>query len=192
MLFTSLEFFIFLPLVLASFAITPVAQRWAVLLFASYVFYGFAQPFNLIYLGVVTLVVYGCGWCLERAKQQRVRVALFVIGLIAVLGSLTAFKFYNFIAGEIEHANLIANLKLPRLGATTPAGYSSMPSRPQATSSISTSGGCRAGKASARWHCSPHTFPRFSPARSSGRPISCRRCCPDCGPIRIASRSACN
>ncbi len=124
MLFTSLEFFIFLPLVLASFAITPVAQRWAVLLFASYVFYGFAQPFNLIYLGVVTLVVYGCGWCLERAKQQRVRIAFFVFGLIAVLGSLTAFKFYNFIAGEIEHANLLANLKLPRLGVTAPAGYS--------------------------------------------------------------------
>jgi len=124
MLFTSLEFFIFLPLVLAILAIAPVAQRWAVLLFASYVFYGYSQPFNLVYLGAVTLVVYGCGWCLERAKQQRGRAAIFVIGLIAVLGSLTAFKFYNFIAGEIEHANLLANLKLPRLGVTAPAGYS--------------------------------------------------------------------
>ena len=124
MLFTSLEFFIFLPLLLAAFAITPVAQRWALLLLASYVFYGFAQPFNLVYLGVVTLVVYGCGWGLERAKQGRVRIFFFVFGLVAVLGSLAAFKFYNFIAGEIEHANLLANLKLPRLGVTAPAGYS--------------------------------------------------------------------
>ncbi len=45
MLFTSLEFFIFLPLVLAAFRIVPVAQRWAVLLVASYVFYGFWHPF---------------------------------------------------------------------------------------------------------------------------------------------------
>ena len=54
MLFTSLEFFFFLPLVLAAFSIVPVAQRWAVLLFASYVFYGFWHPFNLVYLGAVT------------------------------------------------------------------------------------------------------------------------------------------
>ena len=54
MLFTSLEFFFFLPLVLAAFSIVPVVQRWAVLLFASYVFYGFWHPFNLVYLGAVT------------------------------------------------------------------------------------------------------------------------------------------
>ena len=124
MLFTSLDFFLFLPLVLAVFALTPVAQRWAVLLLASYVFYGFAQPFNLIYLGAVTLVVFACGWGLGQARQRRLRVAVFVIGLVAVLGSLTAFKFYDFLAGEIARANLLAGIKLPRLGVTAPAGYS--------------------------------------------------------------------
>src|SRR5450759_2547190 len=124
MLFTSLDFFLFLPLVLATFALTPVAQRWAVLLLASYVFYGYLHPFNLVYLGAVTLVIFGCGWGLDRATQKPMRVALLVLGLVAVLGSLTAFKFYDFIAGEIEHANLFANLKLPRLGITAPAGYS--------------------------------------------------------------------
>ena len=69
MLFTSLDFFLFLPLVLAVFALTPVAQRWAVLLVASYVFYGFAHPFNLVYLGAVTFVVFACGWGLDRATQ---------------------------------------------------------------------------------------------------------------------------
>jgi len=124
MLFTSLDFFIFLPLALVAFAIAPVAQRWAVLLLASYVFYGYLQPFNLVYLGAVTLVIFGCGWGLDRAPQKPMRVALLVLGLIAVLGSLIAFKFYDFIAGEIEHANLLANLKMPRLGVTAPAGYS--------------------------------------------------------------------
>jgi D-alanyl-lipoteichoic acid acyltransferase DltB (MBOAT superfamily) len=124
MLFTSLDFFLFLPLVLAVFALTPVAQRWAVLLLASYVVYGYLHPFNLVYLGAVTLVIFGCGWGLERATQKPMRVALLVLGLVAVLGSLTAFKFYDFIAGEIEHANLFANFKLPRLGITAPAGYS--------------------------------------------------------------------
>src|SRR5450759_5348040 len=124
MLFTSLDFFVCLPLVLAVFALTPVAQRWAVLLLASYVFYGYLHPFNLVYLGAVTLVIFGCGWGLDRATQKPMRVALLVLGLVPVLGSLTAFKFCDFIAGEIEHANLFANLKLPRLGITAPAGYS--------------------------------------------------------------------
>ena len=124
MLFTSLDFFIFLPLALVAFAVAPGAQRWAVLLLASYVFYGYLRPLNLVYLGAVTLVIFGCGWGLGRATQKPMRVAVLVLGLVAVLGSLTAFKFYDFIAGEVEHANLVANLKLPRLGITAPAGYS--------------------------------------------------------------------
>src|SRR5665647_1285274 len=120
MLFTSLDFFLFLPLVLAVFALTPVAQRWAVLLLASYVFYGFAQPFNLIYLGAVTLVIFACGWALDRARQRPLRIAIFVIGLVVVLGSLTAFKFYDFLAGEFVRANLLGGIKLPRLGVTAP------------------------------------------------------------------------
>jgi alginate O-acetyltransferase complex protein AlgI len=67
MLFTSLEFFVFLPLVLLVFAKLPIAQRWIWLLLASYIFYGIWQPFNLVYLGAVTLVVYAAGSaCRER------------------------------------------------------------------------------------------------------------------------------
>ena len=80
MLFTSLDFFLFLPLVLAVFALTPVAQRWAVLLLASYVFYGFSHPFNLIYLGAVTLVVFACGWGLDADKAAAAARRRFRLG----------------------------------------------------------------------------------------------------------------
>ena len=115
---------LFLPLVLAAFSIVPVAQRWAVLLFASYVFYGFWHPFNLLYLGAVTLVIYICGRSLERTKQASVRAAVLAGGLLVVLGSLTAFKFYDFVAGEIAAANSIPHFRLPRLGVAAPAGFS--------------------------------------------------------------------
>ena len=129
MLFTSLEFLLFLPLALVVFALLPVGWRWVWLLLASYIFYGAWQPFNLVYLGAVTLVIVSCGRGLDRATNQRRRTALLTIGLLAVLGSLVAFKFYDFLAGELERwsAQLLASepaLALPRLGITTPVGYS--------------------------------------------------------------------
>ena len=125
MLFTSLEFFAFLPLVMLLFSAMPVTQRWAVLLLASYLFYGIWQPFNLVYLGAVTLVVYGCGWALERAPRPAIRKALLGTGLVALLGSLVAFKFYDFIAGELERSFASTfPIVLPKLGVSTPVGYS--------------------------------------------------------------------
>src|SRR5450759_843230 len=122
MLFTSLEFFAFLPLVLLLFSAMPVTQRWTVLLLASYLFYGIWQPFNLVYLGGVTLAVYGCGRAVERASRPAVRKAMLATGLVALLGSLAAFKFYDFVAGELERS--LALTALPRLGVSTPVGYS--------------------------------------------------------------------
>jgi alginate O-acetyltransferase complex protein AlgI len=128
MLFTSLEFFAFLPLVLLGFAVLPIQQRWIGLLLASYLFYGFAQPFNLSYLGAVTLIVYGCGRAIAAAERGPWRKALLSVGLIVILGSLFAFKFYDFIAGELSRfAGQVSGgrpVALPRIGVSTPVGYS--------------------------------------------------------------------
>ncbi|MFN3746295.1 MAG: MBOAT family O-acyltransferase [Hyphomicrobiaceae bacterium] len=123
MLFTSLEFFLFLPMVLAVFAILPAGTRWLWLLIASVVFYGALRPANLYYLAAVTLVVMACGAALARAESERVRSVLLAGGLAVVLGSLFAFKFYDFIAGEIERLLALPTV-LPRIGLTAPAGYS--------------------------------------------------------------------
>lgn len=115
MLFTSLQFFVFLVLALVLFALLPAGKRWAWLLAASFVFYGATQPSNLLYLGAVTLVVLACARALERTAHRSARRALLAAGLTAVLGSLVAFKFYDFLAGQ---------LSLPALGIATPVGYS--------------------------------------------------------------------
>jgi D-alanyl-lipoteichoic acid acyltransferase DltB (MBOAT superfamily) len=129
MLFTSLAFLVFLPFTLLLYAVLPVGQRWAWLLLASYVFYGAWEPFNLIHLGAVTLVVYGCGWGMARAAHRPLRVTLLSVGLVAVLGLLVTFKFYDFLAGELERLGALALgaepvTLLPRLGLATPVGYS--------------------------------------------------------------------
>ena len=115
MLFTSLEFFAFLPLALLAFAALPAGKRWIWLLVASWVFYGYARPANLVYLGAVTIVVLACGRALAQATGEAARRAALAVGLVAVLGSLVAFKYYDFIAAE---------LGLPKLGLATPVGYS--------------------------------------------------------------------
>lgn len=129
MLFTSLEFFAFLPLALLLFALLPAGKRWIWLLLASYVFYGAFRPFNLVYLGAVTLIVWGCGVALERTSRERSRRLLLAAGLVVVIGSLFAFKFYDFTAGELERLAGAAlgpesAIALPRLAVTTPVGYS--------------------------------------------------------------------
>lgn len=128
MLFTSLEFFAFLPLALLLFAAVPADKRWLWLLLASYIFYGALRPLNLVYLGAMTLVVVGCGQALRHTARAAARRALLVGGLVAVLGSLVAFKFYDFIAAELERfaAEMLADsaVSLPRIGLTAPAGYS--------------------------------------------------------------------
>ncbi|MEW6486541.1 MAG: MBOAT family O-acyltransferase [Thermodesulfobacteriota bacterium] len=129
MLFTSFEFFLFLPLTLLVFAGVRPGHRWLWLLLTSCVFYGIWQPLNLVYLGAVTLVAAACGWALDRTAGGPGRGWILGIGLAAVLGSLFGFKFWDFIAGEIERAagallGLEAEAALPRLGVAAPAGYS--------------------------------------------------------------------
>ena len=129
MLFTSLEFFVFLPLALLLFALLPADKRWIGLLLASCAFYGALRPFNLVYLGAVTLFVWACATALERSSRERSRRLILAAGLMVVIGSLFVFKFYDFVAGELER--LAGDtfgpdwaIALPRLGATAPAGYS--------------------------------------------------------------------
>lgn len=121
MLFTSLEFFAFLPVALAVFAALPAGRRWLWLLFASWAFYGATKPANLAFLGAVTLLAWACARAIGRARGEGARRALLAAGLVAVIGSLAAFKFHDFLAGEIER---LAGIAWPRLGVATPVGYS--------------------------------------------------------------------
>jgi alginate O-acetyltransferase complex protein AlgI len=125
-LFTSLDFFLFLPLALAVFGLLPAATRWAWLLVASCVFYGWQRPANLAFLGGVTVLVWGCGALMERSRTAPARRRWLAAGLVALIGSLAVFKFHDFAAGEIERTLAAQGVAMtvPRLGIAAPAGYS--------------------------------------------------------------------
>lgn len=95
MLFNSLAFGIFLPVVFALYWLTPQKYRYFVVLLSSIWFYlGFGLTFFIILLMVV-LVTYLGAIAIERAKEKMKRVCLHVV-LIYVIGFLLLYKYANF------------------------------------------------------------------------------------------------
>lgn len=98
MLFNSLDFAIFLPLVFIIFWILNgqlKAQNFF-LLIASYIFYGWWDWRFLLLIIFSTIVDYSIGVLLAKEKKNRRRKSLLWTSIIVNLGLLGFFKYYNF------------------------------------------------------------------------------------------------
>ena len=98
MLFNSLDFAIFLPLVFIIFWILNgqlKAQNFF-LLIVSYIFYGWWDWRFLLLIIFSTIVDYSIGVLLEKEKKKRRRKSLLWTSIIVNLGLLGFFKYYNF------------------------------------------------------------------------------------------------
>ena len=105
MVFNSLAFLLFFPIVLLLYRVVPLKFRWAILLLASYYFYLSWQP-DLIYLIVFTTVVsYFSSLGIEKTESKGIKNFLLIVALIATLSVLFFFKYFNFISENI--VNLI-------------------------------------------------------------------------------------
>jgi alginate O-acetyltransferase complex protein AlgI len=96
MLFNSITFAVFLPVVLALYwAVGLRRQNW-ILLAASYVFYGAWDPRFLSLIVVSTLVDFFAGKALGRTQVESRRRLLLLLSLTVNLGILGFFKYYGF------------------------------------------------------------------------------------------------
>jgi len=98
---SQLFLFLFLPLVLAAFALAPRRGRRPVLLAASLVFCAWAAPAFVLPLLAVTVVDYRCGRVIACGSPGRRRLAL-GISLATNLGLLAAFKYAAFAVGNLN------------------------------------------------------------------------------------------
>lgn len=117
MVFPSLEFAIFFPLVLvASWALMPYQRVWKpFVLAASYLFYGAASATFCLLLAGVTLANQAGAVLVHRAASER-RAKLLCAATVAVdLGVLGLYKYYDFFVDEF--GGLLDGIGL---GATTP------------------------------------------------------------------------
>lgn len=102
MIFNSFSYAVFLPIVFMIYWILPPKHRVVLLLLVSYYFYMCWNPKYAILIGFTTLVSYACGILLERTSQKWARQSIMMAVVLACLGVLFIFKYYNFTVNTIS------------------------------------------------------------------------------------------
>ncbi|PTQ93222.1 D-alanyl-lipoteichoic acid acyltransferase DltB (MBOAT superfamily) [Mucilaginibacter yixingensis] len=102
MLFNSLPFILFYIIVTIAYFKLPYKFRWILLLAASCYFYMAFVPIYILILGFTIVIDYYAGIYLEKITDHRKRRRFLVMSLVANIGVLAVFKYYNFIAFNVN------------------------------------------------------------------------------------------
>lgn len=126
MLFNSLQFALFFPIVTILYFLLPHKHRWWLLLGASAYFYMMFVPSYILILGATIVIDYVIGiWMEQEASPYRKKVYL-IASLVANIGFLVFFKYFNFLNTNISTlAQLIGwNYSIQNLEIILPIGLS--------------------------------------------------------------------
>ena len=126
MLFNSVEFLIFFPLVTLIYFLLPHRFRWFHLLAASCVFYCVFIPVYIFILLFTIVIDYFAGIYIHQSEGKRKKVFL-VVSLIANIGILCVFKYNNFFIANMNavlHALSITPNPIPYWDIILPLGLS--------------------------------------------------------------------
>ncbi len=125
MSFTSLIFVGYLVATVALYYAFPKRFRWAWLLVASCYFYMAFVPKYILILFAIILIDYCMAQLIEKAHGHRKKV-FFVVSLVANIGILFAFKYFNFFNDNVAAlAHLIGwNYSIGALRLILPLGLS--------------------------------------------------------------------
>lgn len=126
MLFNSIEFLIFFPIVTGLFFIIPNRFRYIWLLISSYYFYMSWNPKYAILIALSTVVTFSSGLLLENVKKDISRKTVLVCSLVSNLAILVIFKYTNFILQTLSNVSqhLGLNVIEQRLDLLLPVGIS--------------------------------------------------------------------
>jgi len=126
MLFNSLHFLIFFPLVVITFFALPPRIRWLLLLVASYYFYMSWKPIYGLLLFVTTVIAYIAGIQIEKARDEKTKNMYLYGCIVFSLGILFFFKYFNFFFDTLAHFINVFDLSFtsPTLQILLPVGIS--------------------------------------------------------------------
>ncbi len=118
MLFNSFHFLFFFLIVTTAYFLLPHNKRWQLLLLSSCYFYMAFVPIYILILGFTIVVDYFAGILIEQAAGKKRRFFL-VCSLLANIGILAVFKYYNFLNDNITFL-------LKEVGFSNPVPYLSI------------------------------------------------------------------
>lgn len=122
MLFSSITFlYVFLPVVIGLYFITPGKWKNYVLLIASLIFYGWGEPVYSLLMIWAIVQGYVIGRMTERAATAFRRKVWIGVAVFLNIGTLIFFKYTDFF---IEIGNLLLGLEIPKLQIALPIGIS--------------------------------------------------------------------
>jgi len=125
MLFNSVHFALFFVVVTTLYFILPHRFRWFLLLAGSCYFYMAFIPVYILILGFTIVIDYFAGIFLENTEGKE-RKYFLIASLIANIGVLAVFKYYNFLNGNLSAMlNSIGYINhIPNLSIILPIGLS--------------------------------------------------------------------
>lgn len=126
MLFNSIAFLLFLPIVVLIYYSLSHSWRWLWLLAASCFFYMFFKPEYILILFFTIVIDFYAGIKIEQSQNKYNKKAWLIASLIANIGILAVFKYFNFINGNISGIADWLHIKnpIPSLNILLPIGLS--------------------------------------------------------------------
>ncbi|MDD3804197.1 MAG: MBOAT family protein [bacterium] len=97
MLFNSIQYFIFLPIVAILYFILPFRFRWFWLLLSSFYFYMAWRAEYAVLMVAAVLINYTAGIMISRSEKKGLKKFYMLFGVCASFLILFVFKYFNFI-----------------------------------------------------------------------------------------------
>lgn len=122
MLFNSIEYVIFLPIVVILFYLLPHKYRWVMLLAASCTFYMWFVPKYILILLITIIIDYFAGILMEKySDNHKLKKRFLVISIVSTCLVLFIFKYLGFVTDNLValcqslglNVNTTINLILP-------------------------------------------------------------------------------
>lgn len=125
MLFNSLTYWVFLPIITLLYFIVKHKYRWVILLIASYIFYMTWRMEYALLILFSTAVDYWVGIQMEKRSKEE-RKPFLILSLVANLGLLIFYKYLNFLNEVLQDVFGWVNVdyNIPELNILLPVGIS--------------------------------------------------------------------
>ena len=123
MVFSSATFiFIFLPLIMAIYLVTPKKFKNLVLFVSGLLFYAWGEFAYVYFILITTVVDFVCGFLIDKYREQFKKKKLFLLtSLIINFGLLSVFKYSGFVVSTI---NAVFKTSIPDPNLPLPIGIS--------------------------------------------------------------------